>query len=69
MRSVWCVRWIDRETKKDGWCATYYQKPSEDAWRDKTLCNNFVIMRLGEAKRIPTCPECKNILLSKIQSI
>lgn len=57
LNNVWCVQ------HSDGWCATENGKaPTEDAWVDLTACNHSVTMRIGSAKRRPTCEECIDML-------
>ena len=62
----WCVQWVQDQDedgtiqKKQGWCATYRNgRPTENAFSDKTACGRFVILRVGEARRPPTCEECR----------
>lgn len=55
----WCVMWLT-PSGSTGWCATFRDsKPSEDALHDKTACGMVVTLRVGSAKRAPTCDECK----------
>lgn len=70
MRKVWCVRWkiaehssLAKEFPDGAWCATKDNaKPSEDATRDHTTCGRVVILRIGSARRSPTCPDCIQLL-------
>lgn len=55
----WCVAWHDRKTGKTEYCATYRgRKPDPAAISDRTRCGMFVSFRVGQERRMPTCPEC-----------
>jgi hypothetical protein len=59
-RKVWCVAWRDLLTDRMEWCATFRgHKPSIEATSDKTACGYFVTLAIGKAKRLPTCPYCR----------
>lgn len=62
-KSVWCVKWkmsAVSGSDKGGWCSTWRgHPPSKTAWYDKTACGRIVHLRIGEAKRQPTCKDCK----------
>ena len=68
-RKVWCVQWREIErieshrTIKTEWCATFRgAKPDHNAVSDRTACGMVVVFRFGDAKRQPTCGDCKLVV-------
>ena len=58
---VRCVAWRPKLGAPREWCAAK-GTPDPDAWSDPTLCGHYVTLRIGTESRVPTCPECKQIL-------
>jgi hypothetical protein len=52
-----CVAWKD-DNGSVQWCAISGERYDQDATKDETLCEHYVIMRIGSETRVPTCPEC-----------
>jgi hypothetical protein len=62
MGKVWCVAWIDKTQNpwRTMWCATKRGKrPDERAVGDETRCDHVVMFRGDDARRMPTCAECR----------
>lgn len=60
MNKVWCVAWRVVGGSDIIWCATARGvRPSTDAASDATACGWVVTLRIGSARRAPTCFHCK----------
>lgn len=66
---VWCVQWRTKDLdgqETEGWCATWRNmEPSENALSDKTSCGHTIVLRIGSAKRVPTCKRCRALILKR----
>lgn len=67
MKLPWCVEWRPSTPEEKAlypngaWCAIE-GKPDPDAIEDATICGQFVVMRIGPERRMPTCAECRTKL-------
>jgi len=50
-----CAQWKDDDGREQ-WCAADGELDL-DALRDLTACGMAIILRIGDSKRWPTCPE------------
>jgi hypothetical protein len=70
MPRVQCVAWWDAKDRGDSekrqWCALA-EKADPAALKDRTLCGQWVTLRVGCEYRNPTCPECCKLLKEKCE--
>lgn len=57
------VEWKDQASGKVYSCATKNNRPIDPrAISDETLCGSFVTLRMGNARGMPTCIDCRRII-------